>query len=90
MVLKNTFKQRECESMEEQFLNFVSDDLLNFCFYGTHKHNYSAGSALVSQGLDALTNLSSKNLRSILQKHRGITAIMCNTWKQSVAPKKQQ
>ena len=46
--------------MEEQFLNFLSDELLKFCSYGTHENNYSAGSAAVSQELDLLTNLSSK------------------------------
>ena len=44
--------------MEEQFLDFLSDDLIKVCSYGTHKHNnnyYSAGSAAVIQELDALS-----------------------------------
>ena len=44
--------------MEVQFLNFLSDKLFKYCSYGTHKHNYSAGSVVVSQELDTLTNLS--------------------------------
>ena len=31
-------KQRERESMEEQFLNFLSDDLLDVYSYSMHKH----------------------------------------------------
>ena len=45
--------------MEEQFLNFLSDDLLKFC---SHEDNYFVSSAAVSEELDALTNLSSKDV----------------------------
>jgi len=45
--------------MEEQFLNFLSDDLLKFC---SHEDNYFGSSAAVSEELDALTNLSSKDV----------------------------
>ena len=51
------------------FFNFLNDDLLKFCYYGTHKHTYSAGSGF--SGIDALTNLSSKEVEEYFVEHGG-------------------
>ena len=59
--------------MEEQFLDFLSDDLVKFCSYGTHEHNnyYSACSAVVIQELDTLANLSSKEFEEYFGEQGG-------------------
>ena len=59
--------------MEEQFLDFLSDDLSKFCSYGTHEHNnyYSAGSAVVIQKLDMFANLSSKEVKEYFAEQAG-------------------
>ena len=62
--------------MEEQFLNFLSDNLLKFCSYDTHKHNYSAGSIAITRELDALTNLSSKEVEEYFAEQGGDSAVL--------------
>ena len=59
--------------IEEQFLDFLSDDLVKFCFYGTHEHNnyYSTGNTAVIQELEALANLSSKEVEDYFAEQGG-------------------
>ena len=47
--------------MVEQYTDFLSEELLEFCSYGTQEDNYIEASANCDD-LEALTNLSSKEI----------------------------
>ena len=54
--------------MVEQFSDFLSEELLDFCSYGTHENIYMGASGIYDD-LDMLTNQSSKEINEYFSQY---------------------
>ena len=55
--------------MEKEFAEFLSEELLDFCFYGSRENNLAFSATNRCEELDALTKLTSKEVEEYLTQH---------------------
>ena len=55
--------------MEKEFVEFLSEELLDFCSYGSRENNLAFNATNRCEELDALTKLTSKEVGEYLTQH---------------------